>query len=185
MSFIESTNLETIDYVQPNWNAIMNSNSQKLEEIFTSFALLWDAVSRTDGFGIKWDGDNWVMEQAIELYTIKQLSEGSSTIIVDASNCVGFTITLTGNRTLQNPSNMLDGKTYYWLITQDGVGGRTISFDTAYKFSYTPALSTDPGAVDLIKGSVFGADIYCELHKGFIVGVDAPENIVPPTITIG
>lgn len=75
----------------------------------------------------------------------------AATITVDASLASTFKITLTGNRTLGNPSNAVDGQKLSFLIRQDGVGNRTLTLDTKYRFgTVVPSLtlSTAAGAVD-------------------------------------
>lgn len=61
-----------------------------------------------------------------------------------------FYWTIGGNRTLANPSNINQGQGGVITITQDGTGGRTISFGSAWKFEggTIPTLSTAAGAVD-------------------------------------
>lgn len=45
-----------------------------------------------------------------------------------------FRVTIAGNRTLSNPSNPNDGQQAVYEIIQDGVGGRTLAFDTKFAF---------------------------------------------------
>jgi len=66
-------------------------------------------------------------------------------------------VTLGGNRTLNAPTNQNAGGFYSLLIVQDGGGSRTLSFNSAYKFTgaTAPTLTTTPSAKDLI---VFRSD---------------------------
>lgn len=62
-----------------------------------------------------------------------------------------FSVTLGGNRTLANPTNMVGGQQGVIVITQDGTGNRTLAYGANWKFSGgTPVLSTAGGAVDLL-----------------------------------
>lgn len=81
------------------------------------------------------------------------VTDGAS-IATDASLSNIFTVTLGGNRTLANPTNLVAGKTYIWVITQDGTGSRTLAFGSYFLFSggSAPALTTAAGSVDLIVG---------------------------------
>jgi hypothetical protein len=54
------------------------------------------------------------------------------TIATDANLSNRFRVTLGGNRTLGNPSNLSDGQQLCWEIIQDGTGGRTLSLDTKF-----------------------------------------------------
>ena len=59
-------------------------------------------------------------------------------------------ITLGQNTLFAAPSNQAVGQSGSIFITQDGTGGRTLSFNSAYKFvgGTAPTLSTGANAVD-------------------------------------
>lgn len=61
-------------------------------------------------------------------------------------------LTLDGNMVLDNPTNQQAGTTYILRLIQDGVGSRTITFGSAYRFSggTAPTLSTGVNSVDYI-----------------------------------
>jgi hypothetical protein len=63
-----------------------------------------------------------------------------------------FTVTLGGNRTLANPTNVDAGQTGSIFVVQDATGGRTLSFGSYWKFAggTAPTLSTGANAVDRI-----------------------------------
>jgi hypothetical protein len=52
-----------------------------------------------------------------------------------------FTVTLTGNTILGNPTNPIDAENYVWFIKQDGSGNRTVTLGN--KFSI-PSSATTP-----------------------------------------
>lgn len=87
----------------------------------------------------------------------------AATIATDCSQSNVFTVTLGGNRTLGAPTNLLAGATYIWIVTQDGSGGRTLSFNSVFKFpgGVDPTLTTTAAAVDIISGVSDGTNIYC------------------------
>ncbi len=62
------------------------------------------------------------------------------------------TVTLGGNRTLANPSNMQDGGTYIVIVKQDGTGSRTLGYGSAYKWTVgiAPTLTTTASATDIL-----------------------------------
>lgn len=78
----------------------------------------------------------------------------AATIVVEAQRAGSglFSVTLGGNRTLANPTNMVDGARYVFKIKQDGTGSRTLAYGTKFKFTggAAPTLSTTAGRVDLI-----------------------------------
>lgn len=59
-------------------------------------------------------------------------------------------LTLTGNRVMGVPVNMVDGSPIDLLVVQDGTGGRTLSWNSVFIFAngLAPVLGTAPGAVD-------------------------------------
>ena len=63
-----------------------------------------------------------------------------------------FTVTLGGNRTLANPSNIDAGQTGSIFIVQDGTGSRTLAWGSYWDFAggTAPILSTAAGAVDRV-----------------------------------
>lgn len=78
------------------------------------------------------------------------LTDGA-TIATDASLGSIFSVTLAGNRTLSNPTNLKTGQWYTWLIVQDGTGNRTLAYGTAFDFgAATPYLNTTAAGVTVV-----------------------------------
>jgi hypothetical protein len=79
------------------------------------------------------------------------LSDGAS-IAVNAALSNNFKVTLGGNRTLANPTNLADGMVLNFVLKQDGTGNRTLAFDTKYDFGEagTPTLSTGASKIDFV-----------------------------------
>lgn len=67
----------------------------------------------------------------------------AATVTTDASQGNLFRITLTGNLTLANPTNPVDGQKVVWELVQDATGSRTLTLGSAF------ALGTDISAVTL------------------------------------
>lgn len=70
----------------------------------------------------------------------------AATITVDASQSNEFTVTLGGNRTLANPTNLKAGQVLTFTVTQDGTGGRTLAFGGFYNWMAPPAPLLNTGA---------------------------------------
>ena len=85
---------------------------------------------------------------AVEIAT---LTDGA-TITPDFGANQNFTVTLGGNRTLANPTNIVAGQTGSIFVVQDATGGRTLSFGSYFKFpaGTAPTLSSGASAVDRI-----------------------------------
>ncbi len=97
------------------------------------------------------------------------LTDGAN-IAVDMSAGLNFSVTLGGNRTLDNPTNTKDGQSGIIAIMQDGTGNRTLSYGTNWEFAggSAPALSTAANATDVLIYTVLSSSrILAWLHKGF------------------
>ena len=79
------------------------------------------------------------------------------TIPINAALGNTFTVTLGGNRTLGTPTNPVSGQKIIVRVTQDGVGGRQLSYSSGWAlgidFVGLP-LSTSPGVTDYI-GAIY------------------------------
>jgi hypothetical protein len=95
----------------------------------------------------------------------------AASIAVDASLSNNFKVTLGGNRTLANPTNLTPGMVLNFEVVQDATGSRTLAYGSAYKWpgGSAPTLSPGANAVDLISGIVnqAGTAILCQISKGF------------------
>jgi hypothetical protein len=76
----------------------------------------------------------------------------SSTITLDMSTGNNYAVTLTGNATLANPSNLVAGQSGVIKITQDGTGSRTLAYGSNWDFpaGAAPTLTTTANAVDIL-----------------------------------
>lgn len=83
--------------------------------------------------------------------TVSALTDGT-TITPDFAVANNFSVTLGGNRTLANPSNLTAGQSGAIVITQDGTGSRTLAYGSYFKFSNgtAPTLTTTASAVDVL-----------------------------------
>jgi hypothetical protein len=82
---------------------------------------------------------------------ITALTDGA-TITPDFSAANNFSVTLAGNRTLANPTNITAGQSGAIVITQDATGSRTLSFGSNWKFpnGTAPTLTTTANKVDVL-----------------------------------
>ncbi len=86
---------------------------------------------------------------------ISALTDGA-TITPDFSLANNFSVTLGGNRTLANPTNLTAGASGCIWITQDGTGSRTLAYGSQWDFTggTAPTLTTTAGARDCLVYSV-------------------------------
>lgn len=83
--------------------------------------------------------------------TVSALTDGA-TVTPDFAAANNFSLTIGGNRTLANPTNLTAGQSGAIVVTQDGTGSRTLAYGSYWKFSggTAPTLTTTASAVDVI-----------------------------------
>lgn len=83
--------------------------------------------------------------------TISTLTDGA-TITPDFATANNFTVTLGGNRTIANPTNLTAGQSGSIFIVQDGTGSRTGAWGSYWDFAAgaAPTLTTDANAIDRV-----------------------------------
>ncbi len=94
---------------------------------------------------------------AVQSFTVAQrgsitaLTDGA-TITPDFAAANNYSVTLGGNRTLANPTNITAGQSGVIVITQDGTGSRTLAYGSYFKFAggTAPTLTTTAAAVDVL-----------------------------------
>lgn len=94
----------------------------------------------------------------------------AGTLALDMSAANNFAVgALTGNITLEEPSNLVAGQSGSVTFIQDATGGRIITYNSIFKFAngVKPPLSTAPNAVDKLYYYVrSNAAIDCHLARG-------------------
>jgi hypothetical protein len=83
--------------------------------------------------------------------SITALSDGA-TITPDFAVANNYSVTLGGNRTLANPTNLTAGQSGCIWITQDGTGSRTLAYGSQWDFTggTAPTLTTAASSVDCL-----------------------------------
>lgn len=93
-----------------------------------------------------------------------------ATIEVNAALATTCRVTLAGNRTLANPTNLTNGQQLFFRIKQDGTGSRTLAYGSKYKFPGGSAtLTTTASALDILSCQYDATDdtLACVLNKAF------------------
>jgi hypothetical protein len=82
----------------------------------------------------------------------------AATIAIDMDDNNNFKVTLGGDRTLGNPTNVVEGQTGFIEVHQDGTGNRTLSYGSNYRFvggaSGVPTVTTTASAVSVLAYAV-------------------------------
>lgn len=124
------------------------------------------AVDTNAANGVSPQSESVQLGQLVGLVAPTALTD-AATIVTDASANHAFSVTLAGNRTLANPTNLQPGRSYRWIITQDATGTRTLAFGNLFTFSGSSTVSTVAGRVDMITGYYDGTKLRCTLATNF------------------
>ena len=83
--------------------------------------------------------------------TITTLTDGA-TVTPDFAASNNYTLTLGGNRTIANPTNLTAGQSGSIFLVQDGTGSRTAAWGSYWNFAggVAPVLTTVASAVDRV-----------------------------------
>ena len=93
-------------------------------------------------------------------------TQTSGTVTIDPTQGDVQTATLTGNITINGFVNPVSGQTVTLIITQDGVGSRTLTSTMKFAGGYK-TLTTSPNAIDMMTISYIGSTYYASLITGF------------------
>lgn len=101
------------------------------------------------------DDPNTAKTNAVQTYTSGQRGEVTAltdveTITPDFNDSNFFSVTLAGNRVLDNPTNLVAGQSGCIFITQDATGSRLLAYGSYWDFAggTVPSLSTGADKVD-------------------------------------
>lgn len=109
-----------------------------------------------------------IIAATVRAYTKQQyFGEASLSDVANISwnldNAQTAEVTLGGNRTLDNPTNMKAGATYILRVEQDSTGSRTLAYGTAYNWpngGTAPVLTTTGLAIDILSFYCDGTNMY-------------------------
>jgi hypothetical protein len=112
-------------------------------------------------------GTNYVSPSVATTFSKQQiignatLTDGA-TISWDVSSAQVATVTLADNRTFSAPTNMVNGGFYALAVYQDSTGGRTITWNSVFKWSAgtAPTLSTVASSKDFFVFRSDGTNLY-------------------------
>lgn len=105
-----------------------------------------------------------------QVFTSQALTDGA-TINWDTSTAPMATVTLGGNRTMAAPTNMKAGGRYELAVTQDGTGGRTLTWNSVFKGQgggIMPQPEGTAAAVTVFRFFSDGTNLYTEAQTPFM-----------------
>jgi hypothetical protein len=86
----------------------------------------------------------------------------AASISWDASANQVTSVTITDNRTMAAPTNMVDGGVYLLTVIQDSTGGHTLSYNGVFKFTggTAPVITATASAKDILIFHSDGTNMY-------------------------
>lgn len=92
--------------------------------------------------------NTYTKQQAFGVATLTD----AATIAWNLNDAQSAQVTLGGNRTLGQPTNIISGGTYVLVVKQDATGSRTLAYHADYLFpgGTGPTLSTGANAIDVL-----------------------------------
>lgn len=111
-----------------------------------------------------------------QAYSVPSALTDGATIAVNALLSNNFTVTIAGNRTLSNPTNLVAGQILNFQITQDATGGRTLAFGV----NYNGTVTLNPAA-----NSVTMFSCYASSSSSLQCAGGAPNNITAVNCSSG
>ena len=151
--------------------AALVSNNASATEPSTTFAHMWwpdtanDLLKQRNAADSAWidrgklSAVNFGLASLSASQTFTAGQRGEVTTLTDAASIAtdlalsnNFAVTLGGNRTLANPTNIVAGQSGSIKVAQDATGSRTLAFGSYWKFvgGVAPVLSTAASAIDRI-----------------------------------
>ena len=107
----------------------------------------------------------WTKNQSVTPFALTS----GTTVAVDASLSNNFKLTMTGACKLSNPTNLTEGMVLNFAIDQDATGGRSLTFDTMFKWpgGTVPTWITTGSAKNFFSAYYDGAVLRCSGAAGY------------------
>jgi hypothetical protein len=165
---------DSVDNLTAHLSGIDTELGQKLESVAAAGSdtqiQFNDGGARAGAANLTWNKTtNRIALTGTSSSNISTLTDGAS-ITPNLAVANNFTVTLGGNRTLQNPSNITVGQSGLIFVVQDGSGSKTLAYGTYWHFpgGTDPTASTAANAVDVITYFVrTSTSIVCQMVKDF------------------
>ena len=124
-------------------------------------------VNSGGGGGVELDNTSpWTKNQYVSPVVV---ASATGTYTPDSSASNNFQLTLTGNLTLANPTNLVQGMVLNFCLDEDSTGGRTITLGTAYKWpgGIVPTWITSASAKNFFSAYYDGTILRCSGGAGY------------------
>ena len=121
----------------------------------TQYTSLSNAVSTTTN-------NTFTKAQRVSFKTITY----ASSITPNFNDSNKYKVTLTGNLTIANPSNLVEGQGGVIYLLNDSTAGHTLSWGTYFKFPITASHDTSPNTLNIYTYEVYSTTVIIVTHIG-------------------
>lgn len=146
--FINVVDLDdNFDKIDNGLGALLCTSTTRPASPFSG-QLIWQTDTKS---GFVWNGSAWVPSAVSGPI---QLTD-AATIVVDGTKGNHFFVTLGGNRTLGNPTGLVDGQPLLFEFIQDATGSRTLAYSSMFAFGTdvpSAVLTTTANKRDFLQG---------------------------------
>jgi hypothetical protein len=146
----------------------LGNNAIISENLYVNQTGIFNAVDLNNVDNLNLSGVDISLTNANITYSISPRTSGVN-FIPDASIYTFFDFVLTGNSTLNVPTNMNNGQSITIFLNQDSSGSRSISFNNAYLFSngINPSLNFVPSGVDIMQVIRVNNKYFCTFASNY------------------
>lgn len=126
----------------------------------------WKFMTPTKGMRLRVADDNYTVEYDGSAWRSAgsgfQTLTDAATINWDVSLGLAARVTLTDNRTMAAPTNLVEGQTYVLHVIQDGTGNRTLTWNAAFLWpsGTAPTLTTTASREDVFRFQCRNGKLY-------------------------
>lgn len=149
--------------IRTTWSNVWTYIKSKADSIYQATLVSATNIKTINGSSLLGAGDLTVGGGGV---TEQALTDGA-TINWNMASGTASRVTIAGNRTIAAPTNLVVGP-WSMIVTQDGTGSRTLTWNAAFKWpgGTAPVLSTAGGAIDIISGYCNGTVLYGSYVRG-------------------
>ena len=150
----------------------MNSITEEICGLIEAKGIVLDKTNITQLYDAVFNSVHGFTKQR---YSVEAVLVEASPIIWNLDNAQAAVVTLTANRTMDNPTNMKAGAIYTLRVIQDAVGGHVMSFGSSF-LNYFPGIQKTPDSEVVLQFYCTGTKMLGSAVFNFNFDVDSQAH---------